>query len=114
MKANFNFPLLRLAFAVLLFAGCATNRVDWDSRVGVFTYDQAVKELGRPNKVEPLAKGRFTAQWISRYPLNNNMPGLDNNFYTHSASFSGPPEYRESKLSLTFATNNILDSWSWQ
>jgi hypothetical protein len=42
------------------------------------------------------------------------MPGLDNNFYTHSASFSGPPEYRESKLSLTFATNNILDSWSWQ
>src|SRR2546421_12998193 len=34
-----------------LMAGCAsTPKVDWNSRVGIFTYDQVVAEMGPPDK----------------------------------------------------------------
>ena len=41
--------------AALVFAGCATGpKIDWAARVGHFTYNQAVLELGPPDKVAQL------------------------------------------------------------
>lgn len=40
-----------VASVAFLLAGCSTTKkVDWDSRVGRFTYDQAIAELGPPDK----------------------------------------------------------------
>src|SRR6185503_19674983 len=56
-------PLL----TVWLLAGCAsTPKVDWNARVGNFTYDQAVAEMGPPDKSTKLSDGSTVADWITR------------------------------------------------
>jgi hypothetical protein len=52
MKATLTLRLPWLAVSLLAaawLAGCATvPQVDWTSRVGKYTYDEAVTELGSP------------------------------------------------------------------
>src|SRR5438445_9278545 len=52
----------------LALAGCANRprldpNTDWNSRVGSYTYDQAVAELGKPDAISESNEGR-TADWI--------------------------------------------------
>ena len=49
-----------------LVMGCATNKVDWGARVGSYTYDDAVIELGPPDKQEKLTNGITVAEWLTR------------------------------------------------
>lgn len=97
-----------------LFLGCASTQVNWDARVGQLTYDQAVSELGPPARQSRTADGKTVGEWISRY-YPASATGLDSDFRYHSAAFdSGPAstDWRESKLRLTFNTNNVLSAWS--
>ena len=104
-----------LGFAVvLLITGCATYQAAWDKRVGVFTYDQAVTELGPPDKQAKLSDGQTVAEWVSRYNTGGSI-GAGTSFYSSPASFGvmqATPVYRESQLRLTFTTNNVLSAWS--
>ncbi len=115
---NKTFVLNILWLAVALFvAGCATNRVDWDSRVGVFTYDQAVTELGPPDKQAKLTDNRTVAEWISRYSTGGNVGvGAGSGIYGGGVGggyiIQPAPIYRESSLCLTFGTNHVLTAWS--
>ncbi len=52
-----------LAALVLLLAGCA-SRVDWAGRVGTYTYDDAVKEWGPPDKSAVTSDGTTVAEWL--------------------------------------------------
>lgn len=55
-----------VCFAVLLGAGCTTKpKVDWNARVGSFTYDQAVIEMGPPDRVTEISEGRKVADWVT-------------------------------------------------
>ncbi len=56
--------LILMALASLL-AGCATPRIDWTSRVGSYTYDQALIELGPPDKVARLTDNTTVAEWLT-------------------------------------------------
>lgn len=57
------FPIL----LVLLFAaGCASRKIDWASRVNQYTYDQAIVELGPPDKTAKLSDGSTVAEWYQR------------------------------------------------
>src|SRR5271154_141345 len=59
--------ILLALFAALVFAGCASApKIDWAARVGHYTYDQAVLELGPPDKVAKLDNGIIVANWITR------------------------------------------------
>ena len=64
---------LILCFIVaLLFGaftnGCATRpKVNWDARVGNYTYDQAVVELGVPDKYQKLSDNSAVAEWALRH-----------------------------------------------
>jgi len=59
------FPAL-LALAACLLAGCATKpNVDWNSRLGSFTYNQTIAELGPPGMQSKL-NGRTVAVWVMR------------------------------------------------
>src|SRR5690348_1979923 len=55
-----------LLLLAALLAGCATHhpKIDWAARVGVYTYDQAVVELGPPDKQAKLADGSLVADWL--------------------------------------------------
>lgn len=59
--------LRQLGFALLLgtfiLGGCATNKVDWNARIGNLTFDQAVLEFGPPAKQAKLTDGTVVAEW---------------------------------------------------
>jgi hypothetical protein len=107
--------VLILGLAVGLFiAGCTTYQTAWDNRVGVYTYDQAVAELGPPDKQAKLTDGQTVADWVSRYSSGPTI-GAGGGFYSGSAAFGAmqtTPIYRESTLRLTFSTNHVLTAWS--
>lgn len=54
----------------VLLAGCATHRVDWKTRIGHYTYDRAVLDMGPPDKKETLKDGTVVAEWLTREGRN--------------------------------------------
>jgi hypothetical protein len=104
-----------LAVSGGMFAGCATHRIDWTGRVGNFTFDQAVIDLGPPDKQARLSDGRTVAEWITRYHGGSTaIVGGGLYGYPGGIGFvqSTGPSYYESHLRLTFSTNNVLTRWS--
>lgn len=113
MKTNL---LLKIIFcaAAVVFTGCATARVDWNARVGTFTYDQAVNELGPPDKQTQLTDGKTVAEWVSRYPAGPSV-SVGTGFYGYPGGVTYvqtyPANYYENVLRLTFSTNHVLVAW---
>lgn len=104
-------PLVTLA--VLLFAGCATSKIDWAARVGTYTFDQAVLDFGPPDKQARLADGTTVAEWLTRRSRNHLYGGPAYHPYWYGPAF---PTYVESYstdyfLRLTFAPDGRLQSW---
>ena len=101
-----------MTLAVML-AGCMTQRVDWNSRVGSYTYDQAVAEFGPPNTQDKLADGQVVAEWV-RGSYNGGSPlvGVGNDGSPSGVDLQAPPSHYESSLQLTFSTNHVLSAWS--
>lgn len=66
MKSTFWFSGMVMALMVVMFAtGCASKpKVDWNTRVGNYTFDQAVIELGPPDRQSTLSDGRKVAEWV--------------------------------------------------
>jgi hypothetical protein len=105
---------LAAAAAAMLAAGCASTRVNWDSRVGHYTFDQAVKEFGLPDKQAKSSDGELVAEWVSRY-YSGGSAVVSGGYYGNpggSGIGTSPETYYESTLYLTFNTNNVLDDWS--
>ena len=103
---------LLLALLGFFFAGCSsTPKVDWDSRIGNYTYDQAVTELGPPDKTATLSDGRTVADWITHSHGGLSF-GLGTGFYgSHSAVGTGvgtSTGYRDRVLRLTFGPDGKL------
>jgi hypothetical protein len=107
--------ILLALLAVLVFGGCATGpKIDWAARVGHYTYEQAVLELGPPDKIAKLDSGIIVANWITRqgyaytsvgppvygaYPSGVAVPGYTQNY--------SPTYY----LRLTFGADGKLTDW---
>jgi hypothetical protein len=58
---------LFLAVIVLNFGCASTPKPDWDQRVGHYTYDEAVRELGPPVGSTRLDDGTTVAEWFLKY-----------------------------------------------
>ena len=113
MKKKFSAPMLALAVG-LFIVGCATNHVNWNARVGTYTYDQAVVELGPPDKQAKLTDNQTVAEWISRYGAGGTgvVTGIYGGGVGGGYVIQPAPVYRESKLCLIFSTNHVLTAWS--
>ena len=110
--------------ALLLMAlldGCATNKVDWAGRMGNYTFDQAILELGPPDKQAKLNDGAVVADWITHrgYHTAYVTSGYYGGHYGHGgpwiyAPYAGPyaesysPDYY---LRLTFGPDGKLMAW---
>lgn len=104
-----------LVLAVVLgFAGCATQKVNWQSRVGNYSFDKAVQDYGPPDKSAKLEDGSTVADWIVRegHAVVNPRP------YLAPIDGFGPttPGYNETYvptyyMRLVFAPNNALKSY---
>ena len=70
MPARFVRYLFQSVFIVLVVGwsgGCVTQpKIDWAPRVGAYTYDQAVIELGPPDKMATLSDESIVAEWLTR------------------------------------------------
>ena len=102
------------ALLVLVAVGCATAHVDWNARIGTYTYDQAIAELGPPDKQAKLTDGERVAEWVTRHYTGSTVAvgsgfgyGYGGVGYVQNV---GPSTY-ETSLRLTFNTNNVLEKW---
>jgi hypothetical protein len=114
MKATLAAKMLLLAIfslATVLFAGCRTTpQVDWNSRVGTCTFDQAVAELGSPDKQSRLSDGRIVMQWITLHGDNGFFGGgaHANGGFGMAAGQPVAQTYKDHVLELTFGADGKL------
>jgi hypothetical protein len=108
-------PWLALLAGLLLLAGCATSKIDWKARVGNYTYDQAVTEMGPPDKYAKLTSGTIVADWLTRRAQTVIAPEP---YFLAPGSYFGPltPMHTETHyparyLRLTFEPDGTLKSW---
>jgi hypothetical protein len=107
---------MALAFlASLLFAGCVTQTVDWQARVGQYTRDQAVTDLGPPDKSAKLSDGTVVDEWLTQ---SSRVIVAPEPYFLGRGGYFGPetPGYTETYvpdyfLRLTFGPDGKLRAW---
>jgi len=108
---------LALVFGLL---GCATKRIDWSSRVGSYTYDQAISELGPPERSAKFTDGSTVAEWLETRGLRSGFVsgGFANYgpYYGHHGFYGSPMFITESSspdicIRLTFDAEGKLVIW---
>jgi hypothetical protein len=58
---------LWLLALIWLLPGCSSPpKIDWDSRIGNYTYDQAVQEMGPAENESTLSDGSKVGDWFVR------------------------------------------------
>jgi len=118
---------LAMLAATLVLAGCASNSksakpnpktVNWSERVGTYTYDQALADLGKPAVIGESAEGR-TAEWsLRRSPRVSFGLGVGGGSFGGGggvgvgvgSSVSPPPS--GDNLRLKFGPDGKLKEWS--
>ena len=96
---------------IALLAGCATQKIDWSARVGSYSRDQAVIDLGPPDKEAKLEDGTLVAEWLTRRGYTYSSPSYPYwwagpvypGYYTDSS-----PDYY---LRLVFGPHGKLKAW---
>ena len=92
-------PILGFGFLV---SSCATNKVQWEDRVGEYTYDQAVLEMGPPDKEARLENGTRVCEWMGTG--SSLYMGPYGNYPQAFTASQMPDSY----LRLTFSPENKL------
>jgi hypothetical protein len=108
-----------LGLVVLLAAGCATTKVDWEAYVGHLTFDEAVLQMGPPDKQAKLQDGTVIAEWVTRRASHTMVVGgafSVYDYYPRGAYLVPPPTYSdfyspEYFLRLNFGPDGKLQSW---
>jgi hypothetical protein len=101
-------------FALMAWTGCATNKIDWGARVGTYTHDQAIVDLGPPDKQEKLTDGTVVAEWLIQRGRTAYVGGAGYYGYPGSRGYYGPTYIQSSPdyfLRLTFAPDGKLTGW---
>jgi hypothetical protein len=107
--------LIAFAATLLLLGGCASKpKVDWDARVGTYTYDDAVKELGPPASFATLTDGGTVAEWFVKQNPTFSF-GMGTGTYGYhggvgvgqTVTTGGSGQY----LRLTFDQDHRLTRW---
>ena len=96
-------------------SGCVTQKVDWQARVGHYTRDQAITDLGPPDNSAKLSDGTVVDEWLTR---SSTVVAAPEPYFLPPGSYFGPstPVYTEtyypaSFLRLTFGPDGKLKTW---
>jgi hypothetical protein len=108
--------ILLVLLAALVFTGCATGpKINWAARVGHYTYNQAVLELGPPDKVAKLDNGVIVANWVTHQGYAYTTTTGAGVYGAYPGGFIAPtysqgysPTYY---LRLTFGADGQLTEW---
>src|SRR5580700_4683860 len=55
---------IAIAAIALIFTGCVTP-INWQARVGIYTYDEAIMDYGPPGRAAKLSDGSTVAEWMT-------------------------------------------------
>jgi hypothetical protein len=114
--------MMRAAFCGLLLAmlavgsGCKTTpKINWDARIGAYTYDQAVADMGPPNEQTTLSDGSRVAQWVTGRVTNATALPMGGGWGPGYAYTPAPVMVTSSItqycLRLTFGADGQLQAW---
>lgn len=97
--------VISLLATMLLMLGCATTRVDWNSRIGQYSYDDAITELGVPDRQATLSDGSIVAEWLERRggAYGTSYHSRFSRFETYDVH-----EFPDRFLRLTFGPDKLL------
>jgi hypothetical protein len=102
-----------MALALFILAGCATHKIDWAGRADNYIFDEAVVELGPPDKQAKLSDGSLVADSLTRRGRNAiyatgcyGAPGWPG--YAPVYVGSATPD---NFLRLTFGRSGQLTAW---
>jgi hypothetical protein len=114
-QADVGWAVGTLLLSGWLMVGCAsTPKVDWNSRVGSFTYDQVVAEMGPPDKSSKLSDGSTVAEWFVKKNSNVSF-GVGTGFHSGGSGFGVGQSIGTSPsgqfLRLTFSADGKLAKW---
>src|SRR5690606_10080024 len=85
--------LASVLLLALLAVGCTTTRVDWASRVGTYTFDNALLELGPPDKQAKLQNGSIVAEWLTSRGGTYVYPAYGYGHYPYRYGAPAAPTY---------------------
>ena len=108
--------VITLVLALLALTGCATRpKIDWSTRVGNYTFDQAVLEFGPPAKQAKLSDGTLVAEWQTSvgYARTDYVPYGAYRYPYYGGYYAAPlTTYSPGTfLRLTFGPDNQLKAW---
>ena len=118
-----------LVSVVIALAGCSSSpkprlsksearAINWSERVGAYTYDQAIADLGHPLVTGESAEG-LTAEWVLRSSprisfglgVGGGTYGPGTGIGAGVGSTVSPPPHGEN-LRLTFGEDGKLKEWT--
>jgi hypothetical protein len=107
-------PLLLLLVVAGLLCGCSTAAINWDNRVGVYSWQDALTELGSPDRVADLEGGVKAAEWIT--PRTTGRPtAATTPAYVRGDRVEPTPTYGvqapDKVLRLSFTPDGKLLDW---
>jgi hypothetical protein len=99
------FPVILSLLAAIWWCGCATTKIDWNSRVGVYSYDDAISELGVPDRQATLSDGSIVGEW-----LQYRGGAYGTSHYSRWSRFQSYDvhEFPDRYLRLTFGPDKLL------
>ena len=111
-----------ILLGVVLVSGCASSRVDWKDRVGLYTHDQAITDLGPPDKEATTSDGSKVAEWMVRRGQDGGVVTYHGSMYPRPYGYRRPyystgwSSYYEtgspdSWLRLVFGPDGVLREW---
>jgi hypothetical protein len=100
---------------LILLAGCHTTSplVNWDRRVGHYSYNLALEDLGVPMRSTTLSNGSIVADWLT-HPGKmgaNEQIGFETQTFLESPFPNGTPPTPNQYLRLTFGPDQQLTGW---
>ena len=60
--------------------GCAGPKIDWSTRVGSYTFDDAVREMGPPERQATLSDGSKVVDWVTERGSRTGSLGVGSRF----------------------------------
>jgi hypothetical protein len=111
---KFSLPVILSLVAVFL-AGCATKpATDWNTRVGHYTYNEALTDFGMPNRQARLIDGKVQSSWFIQAPVTPRVNSGMSYYGSQGFAAGQTPGagLNAEMLQLTFDTNGVLSAWS--
>ena len=65
-----------------ILTGCAGPKIDWNTRVGSYTFDDAVREMGPPERQATLSDGSKVVDWVTERGYQSGGVGFGSRFYS--------------------------------